>query len=407
MEAYSLYQLNEYIRRVIALNFEDPIWIECEIGQVNEVRGNVYLELIEKSDEKDEIIAKSSASIWFKTNLFLKNKLGALYSSILGQGVKIKCKVQIEFSERYGMSLHIQDIDAKYTLGGLELKKQQIMARLEKDGFLGLNSLKLMPSVIQRIAIISSETAAGYIDFTRQIQENIYGYDYNLQLFQASMQGQNTEREVVAALKSINESKISFDVIVLIRGGGSKIDLSFFDNYNIGANIAKANVPVVVGIGHEIDQTVSDILAHTSVKTPTAAANYIIDINARFESEIIELQMKMHNRTTAILSQASFDLFQIQPRFENKALEKLNKAKHGLEMTETSLSRSSFVAFERHNRILDQAEKMLNILDPDKILKKGFTLIKQGKKRITSSKKLNHNNTFEIEFHDGSIKIKE
>ena len=265
MEAYSLFEVNQYIKRVLALNFEEPIWVECEINQVSNSRGNLYLDLIEKSEDNDQIVAKSAATLWYRQFLFIKKKLDKLTDSILSEGVKVKLKVNIEFSERYGMSLNIIDIDPAFTFGQFELNRQKVIEQLRSKGLLDRNGQHKLPTVIKRVAVISSETAAGYQDFVNQILENAYDYHFDIDLFPAAMQGQKTEREVVDALRSAQEG--NYDIIAIIRGGGSKLDLAAFDNYNIAFEIANCDIPVFTGIGHDIDQTVCDIVSNQFERT--------------------------------------------------------------------------------------------------------------------------------------------
>jgi exodeoxyribonuclease VII large subunit len=178
LETHSLFELNEYIKRVIALNFPEPLWINCEIAQIKEVRGNVYIDLVEQ-DNQDNIIAQASAVIWYKSYLFIKNKLGHLANSLLSVGTHVKVKVIVEFNERYGYKLVIEDIDPTYTLGRLEINRQKIIERLKADQLFDLNKCIELPAVIQKIAIISSDQAAGYKDFIAQISENQYGYHFS------------------------------------------------------------------------------------------------------------------------------------------------------------------------------------------------------------------------------------
>ena len=199
MSSYTLFELNEYIKRVIALNFQEPVWIECEISQVKESRGNFYLDFVQKKEDSDEVVAQSSGYLWYKSALFLKKKLGDLFAALLKDGTAVKIKVYIEFHERYGLKLNIEDIDPSFTIGQLEMLRQKIIQRLKEEGKLNSNKLIPIPSVVQKIAVISSETAAGYIDFVQQIQHNIYGYQFTHTLFSAALQGSNTEKKVTAA----------------------------------------------------------------------------------------------------------------------------------------------------------------------------------------------------------------
>ncbi len=404
MEAYSLFELNQYIKRVMALNFEDAIWIECEISQINEVRGNVYIELIEKSEDTEEIIAKSSASIWMRNKLFIKNKLGAIYDSILSQGIKIKCKVLVEFSERYGFNLNVQDVDPTYTLGQLEIDKQKIIERLKMDGLFGTNKSKPFPPVIQNVAVISSETAAGLADFSKQLLDNAYGYDIRYTLFNAAMQGANTERDVVSAFKAIGEGDKVFDAIVLIRGGGSKIDLSFFDNYNIAAQIAKCALPVIIGIGHEIDQTIVDLVSKLSVRTPTAAAEYLINQSLQYETQILTVHDTILQIAKQSIAEHKVNLAEAGPKLHGFYSEKIQAQQNLLERFMDRLSDLVSYQFKEQYKVLEQQEKILDLMNPKNLLSKGYTMIHQNDTLIKSTKELSKT-AFEITFADGKITI--
>jgi len=178
LESYSLYQLNEYIRRVVALNFREPLWIEAEIAQIKDSRGNQYIELVEKDDDSDDIIAQISAVIWYRNFTFIKKKLGDIVFDLLEAGTQIRLKCTIDYHERYGLKLVIQDLDPNFTFGLVEIKRQEIINQLDEEGLLELNKTLLIPSVLQRIAVISSKGAAGYQDFINQLVDNSYGYTY-------------------------------------------------------------------------------------------------------------------------------------------------------------------------------------------------------------------------------------
>ena len=224
--SYSLFELNEYIRRVFALNFQDAIWIRCEIAQINASRGHHYLNLIEKSAEGEHIIAQSSAVLWASKYRQLRRQHKKLLSELLQNGVAVLLQVKIDYDERYGLKLLIEDIDPSYTMGQMELKRQQILETLQQENLLGVNSQIPLPTAIQRVAIISSETAAGLQDYLNQIATNSYGYQLSNQLFPAAMQGANVEKEVLRQLKKIAFLKDNYDAVIIIRGGGSKLDLS-------------------------------------------------------------------------------------------------------------------------------------------------------------------------------------
>ncbi|MEM1124333.1 MAG: exodeoxyribonuclease VII large subunit, partial [Bacteroidota bacterium] len=301
MQSYSLFELNEFIRRVFALNFQEAIWIRCEIAQINSSRGHYYLNLIEKSAEKDAIIAQSSGIIWARKYRQLRRTHKKLLDSLLRNGTAVLLQVKVDFDERYGFKLLVEDVDPSYTMGQMELKRQAILESLTQQGLLGLNQRISLPTVIQRVAIISSQTAAGLQDYLNQIAINTYGYQIHNQLFPAAMQGENVEKEVLRQLKKIALLKENYDAVVIIRGGGSKLDLVAFDNLVLGQAIAKFPLPVLVGIGHEIDETILDKVAHLSLKTPTAVADFLINRLLHFESSILECKNYISNAANYVI----------------------------------------------------------------------------------------------------------
>ena len=403
-ETFTLFDLNEYLKRVIALNFPEPVWISCEIAQIKNARGNYYLDLVQQND-KEEVIAQSQAAIWYKSYLFLKAKLGDLLNSLLQEGTQIKIKVNVEFNERYGLKLIIEDIDPAYTLGQMEISRQKILERLKTAGVTEMNKNVSMPRVIQRIAVISSDTAAGFKDFTAHLEENKYGYHFTPTLFPAAMQGQNTEKEVVSQLQEIKQQKQNFDAVVIIRGGGSKLDLAYFDNYNIGYAIATMPIPVLTGIGHEIDLSIADLMAHLSLKTPTAVADYIVEQALHFESQLDEL----HHQTKLLagyrLQQAALQLenyiFQIQTR----PREVIRFASHQLDTSWNDLIQAIDNSLKNHQKELTSIGTALHLSDPSHILKRGFVMVRQQDQYIGRSTDLDKGKEMSLTFYDGTIEI--
>lgn len=406
MDAFSLLEVNQYIKRVLALNFEEAFWVECELNQVSHSRGNVYLELIQKAEDSDEVLAKNSAQIWYRKYLFIKKKLGKLIDSILKEGIKVKLKVNVNYSERYGLSLVIEDIDPAYTFGQFELNRQKIIEQLKQKGLLDTNAALPLPTVIQRIAVISSETAAGFQDFRQQLDENAYGYDFELTLFASAMQGQNTERDVVAAISEARES--DFDLIAIIRGGGSKLDLSSFDNYNIAFEVAVSKMPVITGIGHDIDQTVTDIVAHTVLKTPTAVADMIIEHNARFEAEVLELEGAIWAEVLDFIKTRQEELIIMGERLKTIPASTLSMHQQMLENLESNLETIVDQKLLTEHMKLESFDTQLVLLDPKNVLERGYTIVKQKGKYVLNKKAVNKKvNDLEIEFSDGSLTVKQ
>lgn len=405
MEAYSLYEVNEYIRRVIALNFDEPIWIECEIGQINEVRGQVYIDVIEKSPENDSLLAQAQAVIWFKEFLFIKKKLGDLTDGLLQEGVKIKMKATIDFHEKYGMKFVISDIDPSYSLGMFQLAKQKILERLRKAEVIDLNNSIPLPQIIKRIAVISSSTAAGYQDFMNQLNSNPYGYAFHAELFPAAMQGMNTEREVVNQLKIIEHDKASFDIIIIIRGGGSKMDLASFDNYNIAFSISQSSLPVLTGIGHDIDETVTDIVAHTILKTPTAVADFILEHNARQEAEIIQIEQTIGYLAQIMLSNIKEELLIFQGLLTHRPREIILQKTNQIVRYEEILKLDSQAYIEQLDQTLDFIEEQIQLVNPVNVLKRGYAMVKQSNSLKTKVADINKSKKLTLEMKDGKIDL--
>lgn len=403
--SYTLFELNEYIRRVIALNFAEPIWVNCEISQVKEVRGNVYLDLVYHDEKTDEVTAQISASIWFKSYLFLKNKLGALLPSLLKEGTHVLMKVQVEFNERYGMKLIIEDIDPSFTIGQMEMNRQKILQKLQDEGLLHTNKLTELPSVIQKVAVISSHNAAGYIDFINHLTKNPYGYQYKTELFQVALQGQNTEREVCQSLSDIAERKQEFDIILIIRGGGSKLDLAWFDSFNIGARIAKSQLPVITGIGHDIDSTVADVVAHSSLKTPTAVADFLINHNMNFEANLQETSQWIVQLSHRYIKNHELALQNIIQMLQLIPGEIIKKQTFNVNFAHEQIFSYAKNILRNHKEKLSFADQQMKLLHPKNILQKGYAIVRQDHKNISRVTKVNKGEHMMLEFFDGEIEV--
>ncbi len=403
-DTFTLYDLNEYLKRVVALNFPEPVWISCEISQIKNARGNYYLDLVELND-KEEVIAQSQAAIWYKSFLFLKSKLGDILPSLLQEGVQIKVKVAVEFNERYGLKLIIEDIDPAYTLGQMELTRQKILERLKAAGVTERNKDLPMPKVIQRIAVISSDTAAGFKDFTAHLNENKYGYQFAVTLYQAAMQGLNTEKEVVDRLTEIKEEAKNFDAVVIIRGGGSKLDLSYFDNYNIGYTIATMPIPVLTGIGHEIDLSIADLMAHLSLKTPTAVADYIVDRALHYEGQMDDWYQQVKLLAGSHVKRASLQLENHVVQLQSRPRELLKVAGLMLQNQYAELQTNMAHKLKFQHQELQSIQTQLSMSDPKNILKRGFAIVRQEGQFVSRTVVFDPQKTTEINFYDGNIEI--
>ncbi|SIR16618.1 exodeoxyribonuclease VII large subunit [Pontibacter lucknowensis] len=285
----SLFELHQQIREELELAFPDSYWVVAEISQVTPDRrkGHCYLNLVDKGDNpRGAIQAQARATIWSSRFQMLGRYFEEKTGQPLKAGLKILFQAQVRFHELYGLSLDIINIDANYTIGDLARQRQETLKRLEAEGLLTANKELEMPLVPQRLAIVSSATAAGYQDFVHQLENNSYGYTFDTRLFPATVQGNEAPVSITKAMDLIARYSHLFDAIVIIRGGGSQTDLGCFDDYKVAAAIGNSPLPVITGIGHERDESIADLVAHTRQKTPTAVANYLIDKAHSFESEM-------------------------------------------------------------------------------------------------------------------------
>jgi len=325
----TLLELHDAIKDILYGNFEDRYWIVAEISQLNENKqGHCYLELIEKNDT-DKTVAKAKANIWSFTFRHLKSYFEDMAGESLKAGMKVMILASVEFHELYGYSLNITDIDPTYTIGNQAQKRQEIIKQLEEDGVMDMNKEIEFALVPQKIAIISSETAAGFGDFMNQLSENTFNFQFYTKLFPAVMQGDTAEESIISALEQIYTYEDFFDVVVIIRGGGSKEELSCFDSYLLALNIAQYPIPILTGIGHERDESIADMVSHKKLKTPTAVAEFIIEQTARFDSKMEDFFMKIKkilenklNEENLYLKNLSSDL-----KHQSKYLNSSNKSK--------------------------------------------------------------------------------
>ncbi len=402
--SYSLLEINQYIRRVISLNFDEPIWIECEIGQASLSRGHWYLDLIQK--EEEQVVAQCQAAMWANVYYFLRRKSPVPIEDILKQGLSVKLKVNVDYHERYGLKLIIEDIDSSFTIGKLELQRLAILKEITERQLLQKNAQTHLPIVIQRLAIISSGRAAGYKDFVKHLSDNYNGYDIQIELFEAAMQGQAVETEVLSCLKQIEKRKDEFDAVAIMRGGGARTDLAAFDNLALCLRIADYPFPVLVGIGHEIDQSLIDMVAFASLKTPTAVADFILERNAGFEGELDELAIVLREEVQERLAneekKISMLAHAVNYGVRSRVMADRNRIDHALNM----IVHSAKNLLQKHRDRMDHMEKLVSALDPDHVLARGFTITSHQGKTITKATAVKAGMDIQTTFIDGVVKSK-
>ena len=277
MESLSLYELGRLIRHTLNAGLPDAYWVQAELSEVREAyNGHCYVELVQKAERGNTLLAKARGTIWANIYKMLKPYFENATGQRFTAGIKVLLQVTVDYHEQYGLSLTVHDVDPTYTLGDMARRRREILAQLEEEGVLTLNKELDLPVLPQRVAVISAAGAAGYGDFCDQLTSNPYGFVFYPKLFPAVMQGDRVEETVIAALDRIAAALDQWDVVVIIRGGGATSDLSGFDTYPLAANCAQFPLPIITGIGHERDDTVLDMVAHTRVKTPTAAAEFLV-----------------------------------------------------------------------------------------------------------------------------------
>ncbi|MBP6183355.1 MAG: exodeoxyribonuclease VII large subunit [Saprospiraceae bacterium] len=373
-DSIRLSQLMDQIRRVMSLNFPSAYWIEAEIAQSRESRGHLYLQLVEKSRENQELLAQADAVVWQGRRKMLEKELGQDIQVLLREGNHVMIQVKLEHHAIYGLKLVLEHLDLNYTLGQMALKRLQVIESLQKSGHLERNRQLNMPSVIQHIAVISSASAAGWQDFKEQLNSNQWGYQFKLTLFPAAMQGDAVEEEIVNQLNTITKQSSRFHLTVIIRGGGSKLDLAWFDNLKIAEQIALHPIPVLTGIGHDIDETVSDLVAWQALKTPTAVAVWLIDHNLRFESALAEKAAQIRQIVFHTMTIKERFLHSLAQQIISSGNRKTDKAHWSLTKVQDEIHQTIRRSQEKALDQLDHFEKSIQQLDPIAIMNRGYSI---------------------------------
>ncbi len=447
-QAFSLLEVSTAIRDVIKGSFVENIWIYAEISEIH-TKGHCYLELIEKND-KNQTVARQKATIWSNVYDILRPYFEETTGLELQAGMRIMALCSVEMHTSYGISLNIKDINPEYTVGEILLEKRKIIDQLTKDGIIDLNRELPLPILPQRVAVISSKTAAGYEDFYHQIEKNIYGYRFDIELFDAIMQGENTQSSVIMALDKIYKKIDDFDIVVMIRGGGATSDLSAFNDYDIASHIAQFPLPIICGIGHQRDETVIDLVSAVSLKTPTAVAEYLISTFRQQEDTIDDIYNSLVSNVSNAISyqkelikDMSRKLSYIPKNFVNRQLQTVDyhqnkiisiskdivlkslqdidykrnmvismsknivaNSLQKIDILDKKLRIDSKVSVANELNNIHTKEKIVELMSPNTILKRGYSIVKQNNKFVKSLHNVDKNNDFTIIFHDGKLKAK-
>ena len=424
----SLVELNGLVRKSIRVCLPDEYWVQAELSDVrSNYSGHCYLEFVQKDTKSNALVAKARGIIWNNVYQLLKPYFERETGQAFVSGIKVLVKVTVDFHELYGYSLTVVDIDPTYTLGDMVRRRKEILRRLDADGILTMNKELELPELLQRIAVISSPTAAGYGDFCNQLVHNAFGFVFYPKLFPAVMQGDQVEASIISALDRIYDSGVSWDVVVIIRGGGATSDLSGFDTYDLAAHCAQFPVPIITGIGHERDDTVIDLISHTRVKTPTAAAEFLInhqrqtaehleDLAAFFteavpdrirqEKERLERCVaRIPSQVRMRLQRESFRQERFAKRLEMAWQTRLVREQYRLQV-EQRLAVAAVRKLEQERHRLELLEQRVQAASPDVLLKRGYSLTLKDGKAVTDVAQLQAGDEVETRLARGTFRSK-
>ena len=376
-----LFGLQSRLKQGIDSLFPNRIWVKAEVSAVKARNGgHCYLEL--SQSDSNGLVAKASAIIWSSKYRIIAPYFQSVTGSPIQEGMVVLVEVQVNYSELYGLSLIINDIDPEFSLGIKELERQKTIERLQKEGLMDLQKGLQLPLLPYRIAVISAEDAAGYRDFVRHIAENPYGFQYDITLFPALMQGADCPQSIIAALDCALEDGREWDAALILRGGGSKLDLACFDDYDLAAVIAQYPLPVLTAIGHDQDFHVCDMVAHEYVKTPTALADFLLSMYEQEDERISSLETRM------------------RLAFANK----IYQAESLLNMLEARVKGAFSMKIANMEAALRVIEARMAAADPRKILERGYALaVDKDGVVVKSAAGMSAGDKMSVMFADGTL----
>ena len=424
----TLLQLNNMVRQTLECSMPLCYWVEAELSECRELNGHCYMDLVQKDEGSNTPVARAQARCWRSNWIRIAPRFERVTGQRLHAGMKVLLSVSANFHEAYGFSWIVTDIDPNYTMGDLARRRQEIIRTLKEEGIFDLNKSLDIPLFAQRIAVISSQTAAGYGDFCKQLADNDYGFQFRTRLFPAVMQGEQVEESIIAALDAINDCIDDFDVVVIIRGGGATSDLSGFDTLALAENVANFPLPVITGIGHERDESVLDMISCVRVKTPTAAAAYLIDnlsvtlnmveeagsrivdcVRRRMEMEKLRLSRIQNFLPVAFSLKKTREeakLSQLGTRIQTTLYQRLGIEKNRIDTISGRIPLLLTTRIERERYRLEMLAQRTNALDPIHILRRGYSIALHDGKAVKSPKDLKVGDEVSIMMADGAIQTR-
>ena len=401
---FSLLELNRLVRATIEDTLCEQYWLEAEIGQIGENNGHCYLEFIQKVEGHNTPVARAKAKCWRNVWGSVRPYFEHTTGQTLTLGMKVLVLVHPDFHEAFGFSWIVDDIDPRFTLGDMARRRQEIIRQLKAEGVFDLNRELPLPLFTQRIAVISSSTAAGYGDFCRQLEENKRGFRFSVTLYESLMQGEGVERSIISALDKINAHIDDYDCVVIIRGGGATSDMSGFDSLLLAENVANFPLPVITGIGHDRDECILDMVSHTRVKTPTAAAAFLID---RLE----QVARRIDDAADRITSYVQHRM-EIEKMRLSRAAERIpilfslvkSKQENKLETLNQRIASAVQRLIDRRRHTLDILEQRTKSLDPTLLLQRGYTITLVNGHALRSPSAVKPGDIIVTRLADGTVK---
>lgn len=401
---YSLLELNRLVRATIEDTLCEQYWLEAEIGQIGENNGHCYLEFIQKIEGHNTPVARAKAKCWRNVWGSVRPYFEHTTGQTLTLGMKVLVLVHPDFHEAFGFSWIVDDIDPRFTLGDMARRRQEIIRQLKAEGVSDLNRELPLPLFTQRIAVISSSTAAGYGDFCRQLEENKRGFRFSVTLYESLMQGEGVERSIISALDKINAHIDDYDCVVIIRGGGATSDMSGFDSLLLAENVANFPLPVITGIGHDRDECILDMVSHTRVKTPTAAAAFLID---RLEQVARSIDDAADRITSYVQHRMEIEKMRLSRAAERiPILFSLVKSKQENKMETLNQRIASAVQrlIDRRRHTLDILEQRTKSLDPTLLLQRGYSITLVNGHALRSPSAVKPGDVIVTRLADGTVK---
>ena len=402
MQTFTLYELNALVREAIESELSHEYWVEAELSEARESRGHCYMELIQKEELSNTPIARASAKCWRSAWAIIQPHFERVTGERLHPGMKVRLKVYAQFHEAFGFSWIVTDIDPNYTLGDMARRRQEVIAQLKREGVFDLQRELSLPLFCLRIAVISSQTAAGYGDFCQQLSESPFAF--RTTLFPAIMQGEQIEESIISALNAIYGQPDAFDCVVIIRGGGATSDMSGFDTLPLAENVAQFPLPIITGIGHDRDESVLDMVSFQRVKTPTAAAALLIDHAQQVLNRLTALAERIPTLFSLARTRSEARLSQYEQRLATATMRHVDMAQNRIVLLRTRLLPLIPHLLEAHRHRLELLGQRVASLDPQLLLKRGYSITLLNGKAVRNAAALQPGDEIETRLSEGTIK---